>query len=394
MGLVAIAVMTIAAVISVMIQLTSGHFQGTVHAPAVAVIVGVGLSIRFVGRAPKAKVNNPDMRRRGIHPIDFELRFGTPFILRFSDFEQKPEPAMNRRKFIGMTLPLAVVGNSRAETTDEPTLTFGVIADPQYADAEPAGTRFYRNSDGKLEKAVADLNTRELSFVVTLGDLIDRDIASFDTVMRIYAKLRHPHHPICGNHDFEVADAEKKNVLPKMVLEKAYYSKNLKGWRFIFLDGTDIGTWRYPAEDSRTAEAEAMLAALKEANRPEAAPWNAAIGADQMAWLDAELEASRSAGQRVIVFNHYPVIPAGKALNLWNAPELVDLLGKYDHIAAYMNGHHHTGNYATHAGCHYVTFKGMVETESDTAYAIVRCFPDRLEIEGHGLEPDRDLKKL
>ena len=50
-GFVAIAVMVVAAFISVIMQLTSVHYQGTVHAPAVAVIVGVWLSIRFVGRA-------------------------------------------------------------------------------------------------------------------------------------------------------------------------------------------------------------------------------------------------------------------------------------------------------------------------------------------------------
>jgi hypothetical protein len=112
-----------------------------------------------------------------------------------------------------------------------------------------------------------------------------------------------------------------------------------------------------------------------------------------MAWLKTELEAANSKGQRVILFNHYPVIPIGDVHNLWNAEELVSLLGKYDNVAAYMNGHNHAGNYGTHAGCHYVNFKGMVETENQTAYGIVRCFSDRLEIEGSGLEPDRELWK-
>lgn len=53
-GFGAIALMVGAASISVMLQLTSAHYQGTVHAPAVAVIVGVWLSIRIVGRDPKS----------------------------------------------------------------------------------------------------------------------------------------------------------------------------------------------------------------------------------------------------------------------------------------------------------------------------------------------------
>jgi hypothetical protein len=70
------------------------------------------------------------------------------------------------------------------------------------------------------------------------------------------------------------------------------------------------------------------------------------------------------------------------------------LIDRYDHVAAYMNGHNHAGNYATHRHCHYLNFKGMVETEDRTAYAVVRCFPDRLEVVGSGIEPDRNLGQL
>lgn len=50
-------------------------------------------------------------------------------------------------------------------------------------------------------------------------------------------------------------------------------------------------------------------------------------------------------------------------------------------VAAYMSGHNHKGNYAHHKGCHYINFKGMVETETTSAYAVVRCFADRIAIE-------------
>ena len=110
-----------------------------------------------------------------------------------------------------------------------------------------------------------------------------------------------------------------------------------------------------------------------------------------MKWIKEELDVAKTAGRRVIVFNHYPVIPANESHNLWNSAELVSLFDKYDNIAAYMNGHNHAGNYGEHSGCHYVNFKGMVETEDESAYSIVRCFSDRLEIEGRGLEPNRGL---
>ncbi len=301
---------------------------------------------------------------------------------------------MKRRNFLKITLPLAFAGNASAAPVAEPELSFGVIADPQYADADPKWARFYRNSLAKLGEAVADLNTHPLEFTATLGDLIDRDFASFASVMPIYAKLKSPHFPICGNHDFEVVDADKGKVLGAMGLEKPYYSETRKSWRFLFLDGTDIGVWRQPADDPKTAEAKGMMEKFAAAGLPQAQNYNAGIGKGQMEWIAAELEAAQTAGQRVILFCHYPVIPVGNPHNLWNAEELVALIGKHKHVAAYMNGHNHAGNYGTHGGCHYVNFKGMVETEKETAYGVVRCFSDRLEIEGFGLEPGRKLGEL
>lgn len=298
---------------------------------------------------------------------------------------------MKRRDFLKVTLPLVIAGRAGSAPSDTAELSFGVTADPQYADVNPAGSLFYRNSLEKLEHAVADLNTKPLEFTVTLGDLIDRDFKSFSSVMPIYAKLKAPHFPICGNHDFSVADEDKRKVLDAMGLEKAYYSQVIKGWRFVFLDGTEIGTWRYPTADPRTAEARAMKEELAKKYDREMAPWNAAIGAKQMEWLEKELTAAKTAGQSVILFNHYPVMPAGDGHNLWNAEELVALIEKYDNVAAYMNGHKHSGNYTKSGNCHYVNLKGMVETEAETAYATVKCFPDRIEIEGMGLEPARNL---
>jgi 3',5'-cyclic AMP phosphodiesterase CpdA len=302
--------------------------------------------------------------------------------------------SMKRRSFLGVTLPLLAAGKSVGASLDPPELVFGVIADPQYADLPPKGSRFYRNSIGKLKAAIEHLNREPLEFVVTLGDLIDTDYKSFEPVMPLYEPLRVPHHPICGNHDFDVADDEKERVLAAMRLDESYYSRVHKSWRFIFLDGTELGVWRHAAADPRTKTAKALLKKLEAEGKPQAKPYNSGMGPEQMAWLKVELEAAKKAEQRVILFNHYPVIPAGNSHNLWNAEELVDLIDENDHVAAYMNGHNHAGNYGTHRHCHYINFKGMVETETQTAYGVVRCFDDRLEIVGSGIELNRDLGKL
>lgn len=301
---------------------------------------------------------------------------------------------MKRRNFLKITLPLAFAGKAFAVPAAEPDLTFGVIADPQYADADTIATRFYRNSLAKLKASVADLNTRHLDFTVTVGDLIDRDFASFAPVMELYAGLTSPHHPILGNHDFSVADGDKGKVLAAIGMKEPYYSKEVKGWRFVFLDGTYGSVWRHPADDPRAAAAKAALKELAARLGRGFNPANdTSIGAEQMAWLEKEINAAGTAGQKVILFNHYPVFPAVPP-NLLDAADIVSLIGKNKHVAAWMNGHNHAGNYGTQDGCHYVNFKGMVETDKETAYGVVRCFSDRLEIEGLGLEPDRKLGKV
>ena len=72
---------------------------------------------------------------------------------------------------------VADVGFAGKET-EKPEVTFGVMADIQYCDCGRnwvKWTRYYRNSLNKLEKAVVELNSEDLDFVIQVGDLIDRD---------------------------------------------------------------------------------------------------------------------------------------------------------------------------------------------------------------------------
>lgn len=301
---------------------------------------------------------------------------------------------MQRRKFLKLTLPLALSSELRAfggGQKSEP-LRFGVIADPQYADKDTRGNRHYRQSLVKLEAAVQDLNTHPLDFVVTLGDVIDEDYASFSEIMPRYAKLKAKHYKVFGNHDFEVDDKDKGSVAQAMGMpDEGYYSLVQRGWRLIFLDGTEVSTFRYPSDDPRTQKAELQRKKLKQAGKRQAVSWNGGMSDTQMAWLKQQLDAAKAANERVVVFNHFPVLPMGDSHNLWNAEELVELLDQYDQVAAYMNGHNHKGNYLEKNDTHFLNFKGMVENPVESAYALVTCFTDRIEVEGYGLEPDRKL---
>ncbi|MGB1261253.1 MAG: metallophosphoesterase, partial [Akkermansiaceae bacterium] len=111
---------------------------------------------------------------------------------------------MKRRDFITISVP-ALLGGGAAAQPDEkpqkPLLAFGVVADPQYADVPAQGSRHYRESIKKLSHAIDAFNKHELKFMVTLGDVIDRDIESFPPMMALYKKSKAPVEFVLGNHD-------------------------------------------------------------------------------------------------------------------------------------------------------------------------------------------------
>ena len=91
----------------------------------------------------------------------------------------------------------------------------------------------------------------------------------------------------------------------------------------------------------------------------------------------------------MILFCHFPVYPEN-VHNLWNASEVMAVVRENRSVVAYMNGHNHAGNYGRLANRHFVTFKGMVDTD-DTAYAIVNVHADRLEVKGFGRQENMTL---
>lgn len=301
---------------------------------------------------------------------------------------------MRRRTFLKISTTAVLPSVASGVEREKPALSFGVIADPQYADVRDRGSRYYRKALEKLKTAVGVLNKHDLALVVTLGDVIDRNFESFDDIMPVYDALKFPRKFVLGNHDFDVDEADKGKVLGRLGVKKSYHAEVISDWHFIYLDETEISTYRYGDGHARTDEAEVMLKTMAQAKRPNALPWNGALSTEQMEWFSAQLEKAKQAGGRVIVFNHFPVFPLKDGHNLWNDKEVVELIEKNPNVVAYMNGHNHKGNYAVNKGCHYVNFKGMVETKDKSAFAIVRCFGNRIEIDGFEAEPDRTCKHV
>lgn len=286
---------------------------------------------------------------------------------------------------VGLTA-CAAPGSERAAAAAPARFSFGAIADCQYCDVEGEGVRKYSISDAKLERCVTHLNQLDLRYVVHLGDFIDRDFASFAVVGPIFERLDAPGYHVLGNHDYAVADDEKQLVVGQLGMPAPYYDFAVEDWRFVVLDGNDISLQANPEGSAAYLAAESRLAASPESSRP----WNGALGEPQLAWLEEVLVSAGNAGEAVVLFCHFPVLPVNPGHNLWNASEVVRLIERFPCVKAYINGHNHAGNYVEQGGVHYLTLQGMVDTE-ETSYAVLAVHGDRIEVQGFGREPDRAL---
>lgn len=272
-----------------------------------------------------------------------------------------------------------------------PILRFGVIADPQYAELEPSMGRYYAASRRKLEQAVGYFNQHEdLHFVVSLGDTIDRGWDSFDSILPVYGQLSAPPRFVLGNHDFLVGEEHLSAVPGRLGLTRGYYDFAAAGHRFIVVDGNEVSLYAARPGSINHQLAEETLAAMSARGDLNARVWNGGMSDSQYAWLEQKLEHAHAAGERVIIVGHFPVHPFGEHA-MWGADRFADLVTRYPGFLAYFNGHDHVGNYGQFRGRHFVNFRGMVETEHDTAYARVDVYADRIEIVGQGTEPSRTL---
>ena len=298
-----------------------------------------------------------------------------------------------RRTFLATTAAALSTNRSALPAQEgHPVLSFGLMADCQYADLDPAwGTRFYRESPRKLREAVTELNRHPLAFSFHLGDFIERDFSSFDVLDPIVAQLESKLFHALGNHDFDVKDELKEKVPGKLGLETGYYGFSRDGFRFLIIDTTDVSTYRHPSDNPASLAANEELKSLVTAKVPGSKPWNGRPGEKQIAWLEAELKAATELREKVLVFGHHPILP-NESHAVWNAPAMNRLLQKYRCVKLYLNGHNHAGHYLDSEGLHYLTLDGMLETKESNAFAVARLFPDRLEVSGHGRQESHQLK--
>jgi manganese-dependent ADP-ribose/CDP-alcohol diphosphatase len=271
---------------------------------------------------------------------------------------------------------------------EKPLFTFGVMTDVQYADRDNAGSRYYRSSLAKLQEAVLTFNSEKVNFVVHLGDFINDDFHSYDTLMKITGKLEMPLFLVPGNHDFAVDSDHKEKILPLYGYKKGYQSFSRDGWRLILLDGTETSLIRFPKGSKEYDGSQIQMEELKASGAKNAFEWNGGFSERQFNWLKRNLNQAQRKSEPVILACHYPILPENATDNLFESDKVRTLIEKYPKVVTWFNGHTHVSRLIEQNRISFLSFKGMVEKETN-AFAIVSVYKDHLDIKGFGEEVTR-----
>ncbi len=277
-------------------------------------------------------------------------------------------------------------------SAERPAVSFGVLADIQYADKPAAGRREYRKSIEKLKECSAALQSQKLDFVIQLGDATDDGADDMRAVLSILKGLPVPTRHVVGNHDLY---ASRDHILKRLSLPRAYYDFSVRNWRFIVLDGMQVSVGRgWPESSPNYQKAARMLANLRQAGARNATEWNGAVGEEQREWLRVTLADAAARRQRAMVFCHFPVLAESCRPEhlLWDHREVLAVLDSAPALVAYLNGHDHRGGYAVRNGVHYLTLPGMVESEVEQSCNVAEAYSDRVEVHYPGKPAWRTMR--
>jgi predicted phosphodiesterase len=260
----------------------------------------------------------------------------------------------------------AALGFAHPHAQAPPLVRFGVVTDIHYADTDPAGTRAYRESDGKLAECVQVMNAKGVTFLVELGDFKDQDPTPDETrtlkyverIESVFAGFKGPRYHVIGNHDTDsLSKAQFLAATPNAGIapNATRYTFVSGGVRFVVLDanhkadGSDYDHGNFNWADTN-------------------------IDAPQIDWLSGTLAAS---AQPVIVFVHQPLDGSGD-LYVKNAAQVRAVLEKSGKVIGAFQGHRHEGGFSAISGIPYFTFKALVEGAGswNSAYSIVDVMPN------------------
>ena len=295
---------------------------------------------------------------------------------------------ISRRRFLGFTGTFATgllfSPDLLAKSGEKPVVRFGMLSDVHYADREPAGERFYRQSLGKVQECIDRMNQEKLDFVIELGDFKDQDsvpnevktLKYLSDIEAVLQQFNGATYHVLGNHDmdsiskFQFLERVKNTAVPAT---ESYYSFNQKGIHFVVLDG------------NFTSEG-------KEYDHGNFSWDDAFISGSQVNWLKDDLKFNKLP---VIVFIHQMLDDSKNVKQaVQNAAEVRGILEQSGRVLCVFQGHVHEERYNLINGIHYCSVNAVVDGDGpdNNAYMFVDIYKDgSLVIDGYRRATDREI---
>ena len=255
-----------------------------------------------------------------------------------------------------------------------------------------------------------------LAFVVNLGDLINNNLLwNADPILEVFETILVPKFSLLGNHDRRTNHDRfgTRNMTISHWLLRRMQQKYSREWASQVSLSYTMGR-DYHHGDDKLRSAEQLPERSRNTPLSEPPVWyysfsyppyihfifldsqldfgNSPGGTQQRVWFEQELQYAVMQNFAVIIFAHSP-------FNLWST-----VAAKYsDRILGLFFGHVHKGGYKVHRvvgnplepeikshRVHEVTLQGMILGNTN-AFGILEIFTDRMELNGFGRVPTREL---
>ncbi|QKK06866.1 MAG: alkaline phosphatase [Planctomycetota bacterium] len=275
----------------------------------------------------------------------------------------------------------------------EPAIRLATLTDIHYADADPRGNRYYRDSIPKVAKAIGAINesavASPLAFTAVLGDLIDsrdtpieeggleQEIGYLKTIESHLATLNTDRHYVFGNHCIHTLT--KDEFAEHSAARASFYSfdrpftRGTGSLHVVVLDacftsdGTPYGRRNFHWTD---------------ANIPD----------HELRWLKADLEATNSP---TIVLTHQRLDGEGNT-TIRNAPAAREILQESGKVLGVIQGHHHENSLSVIEGIPYLVMRAVVEGPGveNHAFGLVEVHADHsLLVHGFGTQANHEFAR-
>lgn len=164
---------------------------------------------------------------------------------------------------------------------------------------------------------------------------------------------------VLGNHEFQQLDLDE--VLAIFQMPVSYYSFDLQGVRFIFLDTNYNPDGTHFAEDNFTWQ----FGIIPETER---------------LWLDHQLAET----DRAIIFTHANLKHDDPDYMILNHQEIVSMIRKHGCVRAVFQGHHHTASVFDDQGILFINIPSPLNSKAFTMdnFKMVEINRDAIQYEG------------